>query len=411
MGGTTAKASVIRNGEPSITTEFHVGGKGSFGGRRAGTGVPIKTPAIDLAEVGAGGGSIAWVDEGGALHVGPQSAGSQPGPACYGLGGAEPTVTDANLVLGYLDPDDFAGGTMKISRDLAEKAIDDRLVGPLGVSRAVAANAVHEIANATMGSAFRVVTVQRGLDPRGFAVVASGGAGPMHAARVAERFDIGTVIVPPSCGVGSAVGLLGTDLSTDRVLTRVRHERALDFAELDATYEQLAAEAAADLDVALDDPSTRVSRSVDVRLAGQAHELTVDLPGAAWDADALAQLRTGFYARYREAYGIAASGPVELVSYRVRVTRVVPKVPLGRRPAEAGQPVHTAATRSVWFAEYGDYRPTAVHDRESLAGVGAPVPGPVIVADHESTIVVPPGWSARIDDAFDVVLNRLQEEQ
>ena len=158
---------------------------------------------------GAGGGSIAWVDEGGALRVGPQSAGSQPGPACYGLGGAEPTVTDANLVLGYLDPDTFAASTMTLSTDLAEKAIDDRLAGPLGVSRAEAANAVHEIANATMGAAFRVVTVQRGLDPRGFAVVASGGAGPMHAARVAERFEIGTVIVPPSCGVGSAVGLAG----------------------------------------------------------------------------------------------------------------------------------------------------------------------------------------------------------
>ena len=411
MGGTTAKASVIRGGEPAITTEFHVGGKGSFGGRRAGTGVPIKTPAIDLAEVGAGGGSIAWVDDGGALRVGPRSAGSQPGPACYGLGGAEPTVTDANLVLGYLDPEMFAGGTMTLSRELAEKAIDDRLAGPLGVSRAAAATAVHEIANATMGSAFRVVTVQRGLDPRGFAVVASGGAGPMHAARVAERFDISRVIVPPSCGVGSAVGLLGTDLSTDRVLTRVRSEDGLDFAEVDAVYAELAASAAGDLGVSLRDARTRVSRAVDVRLAGQAHELTVDLPADSWDPDLLASLKAAFYARYQEAYGIAANGPVELVSYRVRVTRVVPKVPLGRRPDEPDAPPHTAAQRRVWFAEHGDYQPTPVHDRESLLAVRGPVDGPAIVADHESTIVVPPGWTARVDTAFNVILSRSEEEK
>src|SRR3712207_2222930 len=268
MGGTTAKASVIKDAEPAITTEFHVGGKGSFGGRRAGTGVPIKTPAIDLAEVGAGGGSIAWVDEGGALRVGPQSAGSQPGPACYGLGGAEPTVTDANLVLGFLDPDVFAGGTMTLSRELAEKAIEVSLVGPLGVSLAAAANAVHEIANATMGAAFRVVTVQRGLDPRGFAVVASGGAGPMHAARVAERFDIGTVIVPPSCGVGSAVGLLGTDLSTDRWPTRVRQDQGPDPPSTGATYAELGAAAAAEPGVSLRGTHYRARPVVTARACG-----------------------------------------------------------------------------------------------------------------------------------------------
>lgn len=403
MGGTTAKASVIRDGQPSITTEFHVGGKGSFGGRRAGTGVPIKTPAIDLAEVGAGGGSIAWVDEGGALRVGPQSAGSQPGPACYGLGGSEPTVTDANLVLGYLDPDTFAASTMTLSTALAEKAIDDRLAGPLGVSRAEAANAVHEIANATMGAAFRVVTVQRGLDPRGFAVVASGGAGPMHAARVAERFEISTVIIPPSCGVGSAVGLLGTDLSTDRVQTRVQHESTLDWDALESTYGSLAGRAAADLGVALDEPTTRVHRSVDVRLAGQAHELTVDLPDGDWSAQTLESVRAAFGEQYRRTYGITAVGALELVSSRVRVTKVVPKVPLGRQPSGTASP-GAIGTRQVWFAEFAGYRPTPVHDRDSLHEVGAQVSGPLIVVDHESTIVVPPGWRAWVDDAFDVVL-------
>ncbi|MGI6873417.1 hydantoinase/oxoprolinase family protein [Amycolatopsis sp. 3B14] len=402
MGGTTAKACVVRDGVPDITHEFHVGGKGSFGGRRAGTGVPIKVPAIDLAEVGAGGGSIAWVDDGGALRVGPRSAGSSPGPACYALGGAEPTVTDANLVLGYLDPATFAGGTMRLDPELAEKAVADRLAGPLGVSVAEAANAVHEIANATMGSAVHVVTVQRGVDPRGFAVVASGGAGPMHAARVAERFDIPTVIVPPSCGVGSAVGLLATDLSTDGVVTRVLPEPRGDFGELELIFGDLERSAADDLGVALDAGDVEVSRSVDVRFVGQAHEIRVDLPSWPLTGETFGELREVFFDSYRQAYGIALRGPLELVSFRVRVTKKVPRVPLGRRPAGTGAP---ASTRPVWFAEYGEYRETPVLDRDAVAP-GTRVDGPAIIGDHESTIVVPPNWSAQVDETFTVVLTR-----
>ncbi|WP_116202633.1 hydantoinase/oxoprolinase family protein [Amycolatopsis circi] len=402
MGGTTAKACVVRGGKPDITHEFHVGGKGSFGGRRAGTGVPIKIPAIDLAEVGAGGGSIAWVDEGGALRVGPRSAGSSPGPACYGLGGEEPTVTDANLVLGYLDPSAFAGGTMKLAPELAEKAVADRIARPLGVSIAEAANAVHEIANATMGSAVHVVTVQRGVDPRRFAVVASGGAGPMHAARVAERFDIPTVLVPPSCGVGSAVGLLATDLSTDGVQTRVLPEPAGDFAELERIFGDLEGNAADDLGVSLDSPDVEVSRSVDIRFVGQAHEIRVDLPKWPLDAAAFAELKDRFFAGYEQAYGIALRGDVQLVSFRVRVTKRVPKVPLGRRPASSGG---TARMRAVWFPEYGEYRDTPVLERDALVP-GSPVAGPAIIGDHESTIVVPPGWSAEADSSYTVVLSR-----
>ncbi|MFD2469053.1 hydantoinase/oxoprolinase family protein [Amycolatopsis silviterrae] len=402
MGGTTAKACVVRGGKPDITHEFHVGGKGSFGGRRAGTGVPIKIPAIDLAEVGAGGGSIAWADEGGALRVGPRSAGSSPGPACYGLGGEEPTVTDANLVLGYLDPSAFAGGTMKLAPELAEKAVADRIARPLGVSIAEAANAVHEIANATMGSAVHVVTVQRGVDPRRFAVVASGGAGPMHAARVAERFDIPTVLVPPSCGVGSAVGLLATDLSTDGVQTRVLPEPAGDFAELERIFGDLEGNAADDLGVSLGSPDVEISRSVDLRFVGQAHEIRVDLPEWPLDAAAFAELKDRFFAGYEQAYGIALRGDVQLVSFRVRVTKRVPKVPLGRRPASRGG---AARTRAVWFPEYGEYRETPVLERDALVP-GSPVAGPAIIGDHESTIVVPPGWSAEADSSYTVVLSR-----
>nr|WP_221473242.1 hydantoinase/oxoprolinase family protein [Planomonospora venezuelensis] len=402
MGGTTAKACVIRNGRPEITHEFHVGGKGSFGGRRAGTGVPVKTPAIDLAEVGAGGGSVAWVDPAGALRVGPRSAGSAPGPACYGLGGEEPTVTDADLVLGYLDPASFAGGAMPLARELAEKAIDLRLAGPLGVSRAEAAHAVHEIANASMGSAVHVVTVQRGIDPRGFAMVAFGGAGPMHAARVAARFGISTVVVPAHCGVASAAGLLAGDLSADRVRS------ALD-ADPERVFSELAEAAAADLGVRLGAPGVRVDRSADVRFIGQAHDLTVPWTGSPGD------LAERFSARYEQVYGIAQRGPVEVVGYRVRVTQAAPRpaVPAagggtaGRGTAgggTAGRGAPAAARRAAYFTEAGGYVETPVFTRASLREAE----GPAIVEDAESTIVVPPGWRAVLGEDTAVTLTAVR---
>ncbi|WP_214416660.1 hydantoinase/oxoprolinase family protein [Sphaerisporangium fuscum] len=388
MGGTTAKTCVIRNGRPEITHEFHVGGKGSFGGRRAGTGVPIKTPAIDLAEVGAGGGSVAWVDPAGALKVGPRSAGSAPGPACYGLGGDEPTVTDADLVLGYLDPASL--GSLPLSAEPAAKAVDLRLAGPLGVSRAEAAHAVHEIANAAMGAAVHVVTVQRGIDPRGFVMVAFGGAGPVHAARVAERFGIGTVVVPPYCGVGSAAGLLAGDLSTDRVLSR------LGAGDPSAVFAELAAAAAGDLGVTLGAPDVAVERSADVRFAGQAHDLTVP-----W-SDSPEELAARFFEKYRQVYGIGQRGPVEVVSYRVRLTRRAATPPAAPARA-AGPPPAGERTRAAWFPESGGFTPTRVLTRDRLTGTAA---GPLIIEDAEATIVVPPGWSATLSPAGAVILER-----
>ncbi|MFG1701595.1 hydantoinase/oxoprolinase family protein [Nonomuraea sp. M3C6] len=372
MGGTTAKTCVVRGGRPEITHEFHVGGKGSFGGRRAGTGVPIKTPAIDLAEVGAGGGSVAWLDPAGALRVGPHSAGSSPGPACYGLGGSEPTVTDANLVLGYL-----CSASFPLSPALADKALD-RLAGPLGVSREEAAYAVHEIVSASMASAVHVVTVQRGIDPRGFALVAFGGAGPMHAARVAERFGIATVVVPPHCGVASAAGLLSGALSTDRVLSRPNAP------DPEAIFTTLASEAATDLGVSLSDPGVRVLRSVDIRFKGQSHDLTVD-----W-TPSRETLESRFFERYAEVYGITQQGEIELVSYRVRVTTPAdPPPPPSAGTAQRG----TAGARRAYFPEAGGYTEVPVHTRDTM---GTGLHGPAIVEDAESTIVVPPGWTATL---------------
>ncbi|MEU6728504.1 hydantoinase/oxoprolinase family protein [Nonomuraea wenchangensis] len=405
MGGTTAKACVVRGGRPEITHEFHVGGKGSFGGRRAGTGVPIRTPAIDLAEVGAGGGSVAWVDPAGTLRVGPRSAGSSPGPACYGLGGAEPTVTDANLVLGYL-----SSASIPLTPALAEEALD-RLAGPLGVAREEAARAVHEIVSAAMASAVHVVTVQRGIDPRGFALVAFGGAGPMHAARVAERFGIATVVVPAHCGVASAAGLLAGDLATERVRSR------LDAGDPEPIFAGLVAEAAADLGVSPADPEVRVERSVDVRFLGQSHDLTV-----AW-SPSRDELAARFAARYLQVYGIAQRGEIELVGYRARVTAPAaarahrPPDPAGTTehppPAPTGTTEHpppapvarsgAVGTRRAYFAECGGHVEVPVHTRASLP---ERLPGPAIVEDAESTIVVPPSWTAAPAPAGAVHLTR-----
>ena len=377
MGGTTAKAAVIRDGRPDVTHQFQVGGRGSFGTRRSGTGVPIKTPTIDLAEVGAGGGSIAWVDDAGALHVGPRSAGADPGPACYGLGGTAPTVTDANVVLGLLDPAGFDGEALPFDAEASRHAIDKNVAQPLGVTVERAAAAIHEIANATMAGAIQVVTVQRGIDPRGFALVASGGAGPLHAARIAERFDISTVIVPPACGVASALGLLASDLRTERVRSvglageTARLDHLTD--RLDGVFEELESLAARDLagqdrpengKVAATDEPVRFARSIDVRYPRQAHELGVTLAGGPITAATLGQLGEDFVRRHREAFGVGEAGPIELVSVRTRATRAVPHARFARpRP---GATRHDSQTTSGRLA--------TSHARGLAAGRG--------VADH-----------------------------
>ena len=384
MGGTTAKAAIVRQGRPSVVHDFQVGGKGSFGGTRPGTGFPIKVPVVDMAEVGAGGGSIAWVDAGGSLRVGPRSAGSVPGPACYGQGGDAPTVTDANLVLGYLSAAGLAGGvTLDVGR--AEAVLRRDVCEPLGLDLPGAARAVHEIINATMAAAIRVVTVQRGVDPRGFALVAFGGAGPMHVAGLADTFGIGTVVVPWAAGVASAVGLVSSDLGVEKVRTRITELEELG--DLGPAWAELEQACRDELGEGL-----RFTWSVDARLRGQAHQLSVpfadDLAGA-------------FRATYREAYGIDATGPVQGVNLRVRATRPAekpPEHPLPLDPAAVATPVGERP------AHFGDaYLPTPVYSWESLAP-GVAVPGPALIESTDTTVVVPPGRLASVDGFRNLLL-------
>ncbi len=345
MGGTTAKAGIVRDGRPAVVHDFQVGGKGSFGSARSGTGVPLKLPVVDLAEVGAGGGSIAEVRHG-ILRVGPRSAGADPGPACYGRGGTEVTVTDADLVLGYLDPVRLAGG-VAVSPELARAAIARHVADPLAIDVVEGARAVHDIANATLAGAIRLVTVTRGIDPRQFALVAFGGAGPMHACRVADEFGIETVIVPWAAGVAAAVGMVGADAGAERrgafvaALDEHAHpERAdLDLAALDAVRVHLERDARAELG---DDgvlPVT-VHTSIGMSVRNQVHTLDVPLPDGPLDR-AVAALPVAFAAHYRSEFGVPPAGPLQLRSVRVRVTR-----PAARSAARPRSPTRGAPTRA-----------------------------------------------------------------
>ncbi|HZP27649.1 MAG TPA: hydantoinase/oxoprolinase family protein [Acidimicrobiia bacterium] len=409
MGGTTAKAGIVRHGRPAITHDFQVGGKGSFGGTRAGTGVPLKIPVVDLAEVGAGGGSIAWVDAGGALRVGPRSAGADPGPACYARGGTEPTVTDANFLLGFLDPAGLAGG-VTLSRDLAAEAMT-RVAEPLGLTVLEAARAVHEIVNATMAAAIRVVTVQRGIDPREFTLVGFGGAGPMHAARLAETFGIPAVVVPWAAGVASAVGLVSSDLAVDLVQTHVT-DLPGDVESLEAVFAALEHRGRGELGAGDDRAGGAdaggfvVTRSADLRARGQAHQLTVELPPGPFDAADVPMLTARFHEAYRDAYGIDTGAPAQFVNARVRVVRRVDKL---TRQAEPVTPhdasVARAGERAVLFPDLPDPVETPVLDWTRLEP-GAELAGPAVVEGPDTTVVVPPGWGVAVDRWGNLLLRR-----
>lgn len=392
MGGTTAKAGVVHDGEPRLTRDLHVSGKGTYGGRRAGTGTPVRIPVIDLAEVGVGGGSIAWLGPDGALRVGPRSAGSEPGPACYGRGGTEPTVTDANLVLGYLDPDNFAGGAFRLDASAAHRALHDHIAAPLGVDVATAAWAVHDLVNANMAAAIHVVTVQRGLDPREHVPIAFGGAGPMHIVGVADRFGIDVVLAPDGGGVTSAVGMLETDLTAEHSSTFVAALDDLDVDALVHRHDALVASALELLGYETAPAELVVERYADVRYRGQSHSLTVPV-----DGDDVARLRDAFREQFRREFGVDRDAPTELSALRVRVrvpvdhadaasitTAVALDTVVGRRDAHFGS------------ASGDRYVTTAVHRRDRLSP-GAVIEGPAIVEGAVDTVVIPPRWRASVD--------------
>ncbi len=388
MGGTTAKASAVVGGEPLVVPEYEVGGRVHMGRLVRGSGYPVRYPYIDLAEVSAGGGTIAWVDAGGALRVGPVSAGADPGPACYGRGGTEPTVTDANYVLGRL-PDALAGGRIRLRRDLAVRALQ-RLASRLGMDVVETAEAVIRIANTVMARALRLVTVERGHDPRRFTLFAFGGAGPLHAAELARDLGVREVVVPPLPGVFSALGLLVTDYRHDLTAPVTARASEVDDAELERLFSRLEERARAMLlSEGVREEDMRFARLLDMRYAGQAHELTVPYRGS------VAAAVEEFHDVHAARYGYSLRGEeVVVVSARLVAYGVTPK-PRFERERETPHTPRPRRTRRVYFAETG-WTETPVYARGELRP-GATVGGPAVIESDDSTILVPPGFEAYVD--------------
>ena len=393
MGGTSTDVALLANGQCRLTGEAMV------------HGYPIKAPMLDIHTVGAGGGSIAFIDSGGLLKVGPRSAGADPGPVCYGRGNDEATVTDANVVLGTLNPSFLLGGRMPVRRDLAVAAID-RLASALGMERMATAAGIISVVTANMARAIRVISVQRGYDPRDYALMAFGGAGPLHAARLARELDISRILVPRNPGILCAMGLLLTDLRADFAVTRLSllAPSALpgvrdSFSELDAmAAEWFAAEG-------IPAPDRRTARTVDMRYAGQNYELPIVLPDGEIGPDTLLALADCFADAHRRMYGfIAEEDPVQLVTFRVEASGVVPKATFEAQP-DAGPDASGAiiGSREAWMVETVGFVACPVYDRNRLRA-GNRFAGPAIVEQMDATTVVPPGWVARVEPFLNVIL-------
>jgi N-methylhydantoinase A len=401
MGGTTAKAGVIAGGEVMMAGNIMIGGYAE--------GLPIQIPLIDIQEVGTGGGSIARVESGGSLRVGPQSAGAAPGPVCYGLGGTAPTVTDANLVLGRLAPHRFLGGEMRLDADAARRAIETALATPLGIDAIAAANGVIRIAATTMSHVVTRVTTERGLDAGDFAMVAYGGAGPLHAGLVAKELRIPRVVIPLAPGHFSAHGMLVADLRRDFVRTWFRPVADADFDELEHLYGALEAEGRAALAADVPDPARiTVARAADMRYVGQEHSVTVELPMALFTGRDRAGIKHAFDVVHLARYGFnAPKEPAEIVSLHGsvigRLDKPVPRR-LARDTSDAARAAALAERRPVYFTESAAFVDTPVYARGRLPA-GAVIDGPALVEEYASTTVVFPGDRLEVGDFGDLVID------
>ena len=393
MGGTSFDVCLSYRGEVRRTSEGEI------------DRLPIKVPTVDIHTLGAGGGSIAWIDPGGGMRVGPQSAGAHPGPACYGQGGEAPTVTDANLVLGRLNPDRFLGGRMSLDPDLARRAISDHLASPLGLGLEEAAEGIVRVVNASMIKGIRVVSVARGYDPRDFCLMAFGGAGPLHAAELADELSIPTVLVPIAPGVTSALGLLLAELRHDYVRTVLRRGDEIPPAEMGAAFAEMESEA---LDrmrrEGVEPGDVALVRTADMRYLGQGYELEVVMASGEIDGAELAAAYERFHEAHVRTYGYAnRHDPIELVNLRVTATSGTARPEMPPSPVDGRPDPSDArdAVRPVFFRD--EFVPTAVYDR-ALLRPGDTLDGPAVVEQLDSTTLVWPGGSARVDEFGNLLL-------
>jgi N-methylhydantoinase A len=404
MGGTTAKASMVEDGEVTRAAEYSVGAGIMIGSRLlTGAGYTLKVPAIDLAEVGAGGGSLVWIDGGGALQIGPESAGALPGPVCYDKGGDTPTVTDANIVLGYINPSRLVGGALTLNADKARQAFAAKVAKPLGLALEKAAYGAHQIAASNMIRAIKSISTERGRDPREFALFAFGGNGPLFACGMARSLGMSRVVVPPSAGLFSSFGLLYADVEHHYSRTFRRLLRQADLAEIERAWKTLADQAEAQLaaeEFAAD--RRRLRRSAALHYQGQSYELTVPVPNGAIDARMVEHLEEAFGREHEKTYGHRAGKeePVELVSIQIvgQGVRQGSAIPERLRPSRAEpQP---SAPRRAYFGDAG-WLETPILRRSDLRGERR---GPFIIEEYDATCVVPPDAKASLDAAGNVVI-------
>jgi N-methylhydantoinase A len=402
MGGTTAKICLIDHNTPLLSTDFEAARVYRF---KKGSGLPLKVPVIEMIEIGAGGGSIARVDKLGLLKVGPDSAGAEPGPVCYDRGGEEPTVTDADLVLGYLSPEYFLGGKMRLNLDKAKQAIADKIARPLKVDLLRAAWGIHQVVNENMANAARIHLVEKGRDPRDYNLIAFGGAGPVHAYRVAERLKLKTLVCPLAAGVTSAFGMLTAPLAFDFVQSYVTSLSDLDFIVLERLYLDMEKRGRDLLAAAGVEGEITLTRSADMRYLHQGFEIRVPLPPGQLTNDDLPALRRAFAEEYERLYKRLNSGvEIEVVNWRLVASGPQPQIAL-RTPESTGKSLTSArkGERPVYMPEQNGFAPCPVYDRYLLP-VGVTFSGPAVVEERECTVVIGPGAKASVDEEQSLVI-------
>ena len=407
MGGTTAKASLIENGEYTRSLEFQIGGGILTGSRlMTGSGYLLKVPAIDLAEVGAGGGSVVWIDAGGSMQIGPQSAGAKPGPVCYDIGGEDPTVTDANVILGYLNQEYLVGGELKIDASRSNKVFADTIAKPMELSVEHAAYGAHQIAISNMIRAIRAVSSERGRDPRRYAMVPFGGNGPLFAAGMARELQMKQIVVPPSPGLFSSFGLLYADVEHHYSRTVQRVVREMEPSSLTDVWKTLEVQAREQLKIeGFSDNQMRFRRSANMHYKGQIFELTVFAPNGDFNLEKIAELEEAFGQEHERTYGHRAGPeePVELVNAQLIGMGIPdrPRIP-ERVTAERRGPTGALPNRNAYFGPATGWLDTPVIHRADLT---EPRSGPCIVEEYDATCLVPPGAKAHLDEGGNIIID------
>jgi len=401
MGGTSFDVTLINDAKVTLSTEGEI------------AGYRVAKPMIDINTVGAGGGSIAGLDKGGMLKVGPASAGSDPGPACYRLGGAEPTVTDVNLLLGYLNSEFFLGGEMEVDVEAAQAAVKERIADPLGMTLTEACAGIFRIINQNMADATKVVSVERGHDPREYALISAGGACSIHACKIAEEIGSSSVIVPKAASVFCALGMLESDIRLDSVRSYSGQIPGIDLEDFNRAIADAEKTALAELlQEGVEKERATLLRFADIRYAGQHHEVTVEIPhGCEIAEEHVEQIAAAFHEAHERLYTYATpETPLEIMNFRITAVGSVDKADISAQ----GNPVDDVSSaikgeRKVYFESAGDFVPTKVYDRTKL-GPGSRIPAPAVIEERITTVIVHPGWSARIDEFGNVIMEQEESE-